>query len=56
MTAMQLLFVLLISAAVALSPSTAKTADTIEAVANYAGADRQGVLEAGARREGELLI
>jgi iron(III) transport system substrate-binding protein len=56
MTAMQLLIVLSISAAVASSPSTVKAADTIEAIANYAGADRQAVLEAGARREGELLI
>jgi len=29
---------------------------TTEAIANYAGADRQSVLEAGARREGTVLI
>src|SRR5215204_3006060 len=29
---------------------------TTEAIANYAGADRQTVLEAGARREGTVLI
>src|SRR3974390_1967339 len=56
MTAMQLLSASLISAAVALSASTAKAADTIEAIASYTGADRQAVLEGGARREGELLI
>src|SRR5262245_47965514 len=29
---------------------------SVEAVANYAGADRQKVLEEGARREGALLL
>ena len=28
----------------------------VEAIANYAGADRQRILEAGARREGSLLL
>ena len=28
----------------------------VEAIANYAGADRQKILEAGARREGSILL
>jgi hypothetical protein len=28
----------------------------VEAIANYTGADRQRILEAGARREGSLLL
>ena len=28
----------------------------VEAIANYAGADRQRLLEAGARREGSILL
>src|SRR3954464_13324109 len=37
------------------TPAQAQPAGT-EAIANYAGADRQTVLEAGARREGTVLL
>ena len=48
---------ILLASALALAPSPAKPApQTNEDIANYAGADRQAVLEAGARREGRLLI
>jgi iron(III) transport system substrate-binding protein len=47
----------LLLVAVALLPSRSNAAtETIEELANYTGTDRQAVLEAGARREGQLLI
>src|SRR5205823_2011427 len=43
-------------AVILLCPSAAKAADAIEAIANDTGPDRQAILEAGARREGQLLV
>jgi len=36
--------------------ATAKSPNTVEIIANYAGGDRQAMLEAGARRERSLLL
>src|SRR5262249_25291808 len=52
------LHLLALAAALASSQATAQPSGAlnVETVANYAGADRQKVLEAGARREGSLLL
>src|SRR5438105_6944422 len=48
---------LVLLVAFAFSPSSSRaTPETTEAITNYAGADRQAVLEAGARREAQLQI
>jgi iron(III) transport system substrate-binding protein len=48
----------LLPAALACWPlsAAAQSRNTVEAIANYAGADRQAMLEAGARRERGLLL
>jgi iron(III) transport system substrate-binding protein len=48
---------LLIALAVLIAIAEARAQpSSVEALANYAGADRQKILEAGARREGRLLL
>lgn len=37
-------------------PVSAQSANTVDAIANYSGVDRQAILEAGARRERGLLL
>src|SRR6516162_3108482 len=49
--------VLALASFVALGPEPADAQQpAVERIANYAGADRQAMLEAGARREGGVLL
>src|SRR5262245_29332907 len=45
-----------LAAAPSIRAQPSSAAMTVEAIANYAGADRQAILEQGARREGSLLL
>ena len=51
-------FGLILPAAIAGWPriAAAQSSNTVETIANYSGADRQAMLEAGARRERGLLL